>query len=120
MNRLAKTNLKIQVICVYLAEAHACDEWPLGNFECVRKAKTQQERLDIARYFVDKYDLQVPVLVDNMENVFDNAYGAWPERWYLLSKTLHTFEEIGYPSTEFGYDRSSLETIVQQIERRTD
>jgi len=104
------------VICVYIAEAHACDEWPLGNFECVKKPKTQEERIAAAQYFVDKYGLKIPVLVDNMDNAFDNVFAAWPERWFLLHKSM-TVLDVGFPTTEFGYDRGQVEEILQEFEK---
>jgi hypothetical protein len=34
-----------------------------------------EERLSIAREFVDKHEYQVTTLVDTMENAFDHEYG---------------------------------------------
>jgi len=109
---------KTQVICVYIDEAHACDEWPLGTIECVKKPKTQEERISIAQYFVDKYQLKIPLLVDNMKNSFDSVYAAWPERWYILRLGDGRIHKIGYPNTEFGYDRREVKRWLETLEER--
>jgi len=93
-------------LCVYIAEAHAVDEWPLGKIVCLKQPKTMEERLRVAREFKEKYDLRLPLLVDKMDNNFDAKYASWPERFYVIENGR--MELIGMPTTEFGYDREDV------------
>jgi len=93
-------------VAVYIAEAHAQDEWPLGKKVCVMKHKTIEDRLSVARAFQKDYDFQIPILVDLIDNNFDELYSSWPERFYIIDGFKMSL--VGFPSTEFGYDRNFL------------
>ena len=66
---------------VYIRESHARDEWPVGlPFSAFDAPKTLEERCGLAQRFVDMWRLSknIPVLVDSMDNAFNDAYAAWP------------------------------------------
>jgi len=92
---------------VYIDEAHANDIWPLGNHIDLPNHKTISDRTHAASLLKDKFNLQIPVLLDSMTNNFDQEYAVWPERYYFIKNGK--LEKIGQPTTEFGYDRKSLE-----------
>jgi len=79
-----------QFINVYIAEAHALDEWPVGNGYDGRKAfyqhKTLEQRISVAKEFIEDYKYEIPMVVDTMENNFDKVFASWPVRFYLLYK----------------------------------
>jgi len=93
-------------LAVYISEAHAQDEWPLGNIVCLNQHKTMEERLEVAKTFKEKYDFQIPLLVDTMENTLDNKYACWPERFFIIQHGV--MKLVGSPTTEYGYDRESI------------
>jgi len=93
-------------VTVYIAEAHAMDEWPLGTKVCLPQHKTIEERLTVARIFRDTYGFKIPILVDTIDNNFDSLYASWPERFYIIEDGK--MELIGSPTLEFGYDRESV------------
>jgi len=107
----------VRFVCVYIMEAHASDEWPIGDKVCVKQHRTQEDRITAAKEFVQKYDYRVPMLVDVMTNEFNNKFAAWPERWWLVhrGKLVH----VGAPSTEFGYDRKLISTKLDELLRPT-
>ena len=39
----------------------------------------------LARKLVQRTGLQVPVLVDGMDDQFGNAYSAWPLRYFVVN-----------------------------------
>jgi hypothetical protein len=85
MNRLSDENIgKLLVFAVYLAEAHASDEWPLGNFTNVKRHRTVPDRIAAAKEMQAR-GLRLPLMVDTIENTFDAKYACWPDRFYLLS-----------------------------------
>ncbi len=92
---------------VYIREAHPTDEWqrpskhhPQAHPDervsarvaqenekeriCYRQPRTTGERLAIARDFVSRFHYTIPLLVDPIENNFDDAYAGWPERLYVI------------------------------------
>jgi len=38
----------VNILCVYIMEAHATDQWPLGRFSKRPQHKTLQDRIDAA------------------------------------------------------------------------
>lgn len=84
---------------VYIAEAHAMDEWPVlsGRFNlgrgpvCVEKQPvTLFDRCQLARSFVWDFDIvesaSLELLVDDPEqgDPFEKEYAPWPVRIYLI------------------------------------
>jgi len=72
---------------VYITEAHAKDEWPVGSkISVCDQAKTLPERLTIARRFVDEFEYKIPMAVDTLHNTFQQTFAAWPFRFYVIHK----------------------------------
>lgn len=67
---------------IYIEEAHAADEWPIGSATVERQARTVAER----RAAADRLGLsdRWSLYVDSMDNSFAAAYSPWPFRYYLL------------------------------------
>jgi len=96
----------VDFLGVYISEAHANDEWPLGVKFCYNQPKTMDSRLKIANEFVKEYNFKIPMLVDTMNNEFDAIFAAWPERFYIIENSELAL--IGRPTNEFGFERSLL------------
>ena len=47
---------------------------------------TLEERLGIAEEMCTKLDLDIPTLIDGMDNAVGAAYAAWPDRLYLVGR----------------------------------
>ena len=81
---------RVQMVIVYIKEAHADDEWQVDeNREmeiAYRQPTTMDERLHIASQFASNYDLRLPIVVDAMDNAAGNAYAAWPVRLYVVDE----------------------------------
>jgi hypothetical protein len=73
---------------VYIAEAHALDEWHLESNEragvCYRQPTTLEERLALARLVEGTLGLTIPTLVDGMDNAVNETFAGWPERIYIV------------------------------------
>ena len=78
-------------LTIYVREAHPTDEWQMkSNVKedvCYRQPKTLAERLAIANDFTQRYSYPVPFGVDDMANVVNDAYAAWPERLYIVDES---------------------------------
>jgi len=84
----------VNTILVYVTEAHADDEWPIGSrynsYPCVKQPRTLAERFNVATQFVEHFGVDVkatPVLLDNPErsDPFEATYAVWPIRFYVFT-----------------------------------
>ena len=75
---------------VYIQEAHASDMWQLpSNIKdnvVFANPKTDEERNEAAGACVRKLGLELPAIIDNLQNTTDEAYTGWPDRLYLIGK----------------------------------
>jgi len=75
---------KVEWLTIYLKEAHAQDVWPLGQHVCVNDHKTSDDRIAVAKRFVETYKWQLPMITDCLEDEFLYTYLAHPERFYAF------------------------------------
>lgn len=75
---------------VYIQEAHASDMWQLSSNVkdqvVFATPKTSEERGTLASSCVRKLGLEIPALVDGMDNSVERAYTGWPDRLYLIDR----------------------------------
>ena len=70
---------------VYIAEAHAADEWPVGaRVSFCNQPRTLEERVALAKSFRERFEGSFPLLADTMDNQFMDAFAAWPYRFYIV------------------------------------
>ena len=110
---------------VYIAEAHAMDEWPIrsGRFNHGRGAvivekqpKKASERCELARKFVEDFMPKanhadggnISMLVDDPElgDPFEKQYAPWPLRLYIIRDGI--VEWIAQPK-DCSYDEAVVE-----------
>ena len=105
---------KAVFLIVYIREAHASDVWPLGKVACIRNHQSLQERIDVAKSLRDEMGVTMPILVDTMENSFDERWNAWPERFYVLQNLA--FELVAEPSlNDDGFDRNTITSCLDAL-----
>jgi len=102
----------VNFLFVYISEAHANDEWPLGTSLCVNVHKTIEDRLRAASLLVKEYGIQLPVLVDTMENEFDNQYAVWPERYFVANNNM-ILTSVGFPASEMGFSHNMIDVAIE-------
>ena len=74
-----KYKSKVQFLVVYVMEAHAKQEWPLGTTRSsIGQHKTIEERIAAANAHRTKNItlLNFPFVVDTMDNIFYEKFGA--------------------------------------------
>ncbi len=73
---------------MYLQEAHPTDgrqaKKNVADHVLYRRHRTIDERAQVVQSCALNLELTIPVLVDDMDNTTDEAYGAVPERLYLI------------------------------------
>lgn len=76
-------------VFVYISEAHAADEWPVGHSVHIDQPKTTDERLVVAQRRLADLGVgeEFVLLVDfAQENNFHANYACWPFRWFTVGK----------------------------------
>lgn len=102
-------------LAVYIAEAHARDQWPMGKtISCVDQPKTLEQRLTNAQQCKKNYNFEVPMVVDNMNNDFHLTYGSWPFRFYVLHQGKLVFKAEPDEKT-FEYDLNQLDHWINHF-----
>ncbi len=81
---------RVAFFVVYVQEAHPTDGWQVDSNVAEEVLYPQHQSYE-AREFVAaacQLDLKisVPILVEEMDNAIDEAYGAAPERLYLIGR----------------------------------
>jgi len=107
---------KCNFVMVYLMEAHAADEWPLGTKVTINQHKTNKERIDAATDLKEKYKINFPLVVDGIENTFHKTYAAWPERYFIVDKA-GKLAHIAVPGP-MGYTSAHIDQVQEWLENR--
>ena len=74
----------VNIVFIYISEAHATDVWPIGLSAGVlnKKHRTIEDRIRCAKNMIDEHNFKIPVYLDNMKNGYRDSYSAWPFRIY--------------------------------------
>lgn len=97
-------------LLVYIAEAHASDEWPIGSDLIFDQPKTLDERHKIVNKFIENTKFEWPIVLDNIDNHFDNIYAAWPLRFYIINGSQIDF--IANPQDGGYYELPKLHKAI--------
>ena len=106
LNNLRKQHPDVVFLAVYIREAHASDEWPLGTMCSRPQHKSIEDRLAAAREFQEKFKFEVPLVVDSMSDQFESVFAVWPERYFCVKNGV--LDYIACPSTEYGFNRQEI------------
>jgi hypothetical protein len=108
----------VDFYCVYIQEAHPDDGWQVAsNLEqgvVYKQPSTQNEREELANVCALRLNLEMPMVLDDMDNTVDTLYAALPERLYVLdSQGLVRFRTVvGSP----GFDVDAWETAIASVQ----
>jgi len=105
---------RAEFIAIYLCEAHAVNQWPLGNFVVVEQHKCLEDRKKIADQYVKKTGYKIKMYADNMENTFMTTFWAHPERYFIIDEGKLMLKA---QPTDDGYYRM-LEDISGYLDKK--
>jgi len=75
---------------VYILEAHPIDAWQeeanVKDKIAVASPRTFEQRCAVADTCATKLALQIPAVVDDLQNSTEIAYTAWPDRLYVIDR----------------------------------
>jgi len=84
---------KADIYIVYILEAHFVEKdtdgnfvggWPIGYQYNYEQTKTIEDRRKMINLLIDEYHPTIPILIDKMDNNFQNAYNPWPDRAFVF------------------------------------
>ena len=79
---------RVEFFVVYVQEAHPTDGWQtdsnLQDGVLFRQHQSYAEREEVAQTCSLDLHIGLPIIIEEMNNVIDEAYGAAPERLYLV------------------------------------
>ncbi len=75
---------------IYLREIHPTDGWQVKENEAdavlFRQHRSMDERVEVGQACMLKLALEMPALVDEMDDAVAKDYAAMPERLYLIGR----------------------------------
>ena len=81
------------IYIVYILEAHFVekdvegnfvDGWPIGYQYNYEQTKSIEDRRKMVDLLIDEYHPTIPILIDKMDNNFQNTYNPWPDRAFVF------------------------------------
>lgn len=96
---------------MYICEAHACDEWPIGSPVVIPQHKTVEDRVKACEDCCEALNISIPTVLDSIDNSFNNTYACWPLRFYLIDQGI--IEKVAQP-TEGAYDPTEIDRWLSE------
>lgn len=106
---------QVAFFVVYIKEAHPEEGWVLGRNRRaevrVNDPTTDERRAEVAETCAVRLRIQMPVLVDGIDNAVASAYGGWPDRLYLIGRD----GRIAFQGAEgpFGFKPPELDVAIR-------
>jgi hypothetical protein len=81
------------IYIVYILEAHFVEKdengnfiggWPIGYQYNYEQTKSIEDRRKMIKLLLDEYHPTIPILIDKMDNNFQNIYNPWPDRAFVF------------------------------------
>ena len=108
---------QVEFFAVYVQEAHPMDGWQtdsnVAEGVLLRQHQSFDEREEAAQICSIDLHISIPTLVEEMDNAIDEAYGAAPERLYLIGKDGNVYYHGGAGPHLFDLDE--LDEAIQRM-----
>jgi hypothetical protein len=111
---------RVEFFVVYVQEAHPTDGWQtesnIAEGILYRQHQSFEERETVANTCSLDLHISIPILVEEMDNAIDEAYGAAPERLYLIGTDGKVAYKGGAGPHFFDLDEweQAIEACVKQ------
>ena len=104
---------------MYIQEAHPTDLWQLpSNVKdgvLFASPKSDDDRTSTASACVRKLGIEIPALLDGIDDKTERAYTGWPDRLYLISRQ----GRVLYKSDPgpYGFSTKNLEAALEALKQ---
>jgi len=102
---------------VYIQEAHPTDGWQLSvnvrNNIVFASPKSFEERTAVADVCVRKLAIQIPAVIDDIQNSTEAAYTGWPDRLYVIDRDGRIAYKSG--AGPFGFKVDGVREALQRL-----
>ena len=107
---------RVAFCVVYIKEAHPEDGWVVTHNReagiAVHDPTSVNERAEVAQTCAVRLQINIPVLLDGLDNEVARQYGAWPDRLYLIGTDGNVvFEGAEGP---FGFKPEQLAAAIER------
>lgn len=106
---------RVEFFVVYVQEAHPTDGWQtesnVAEGILFRQHQNFEEREQVANTCSLDLRIPLPILIEEMDNAIDEAYGAAPERLYLIGANGRVAYQGG-PGPQF-FDLGEWEQAIE-------
>ncbi len=106
---------RVEFVVVYIREAHPEDGWVVkpNREQDIRflDPKSDAERVEVAEACGLRLEIRMPVVIDPIDDKIASAYGALPDRLYLIAKGGRVAFQ-GEPGP-FGFRPAELEKAIE-------
>jgi len=102
---------------VYIGEAHPTDGWQMpSNVRddvLVASAKSSEDRDQAANICVLKLGIEIPAVVDDIQDSTERAYTGWPDRLYVIDRQ----GRVAYKSKAgpFGFHPDEMARTIRAL-----
>jgi hypothetical protein len=107
---------KVDFYVVYIREAHPEEGWAVtmnrDDGIQINDPTTTEARVEVAEVCAIRLQITMPVLVDDVDDKVASAYGALPDRLYLIGRDGRVAFQ-GEPGP-FGFDPAALEKGIEE------
>lgn len=107
----------VQFLVVYIREAHPEEGWVVTMNRdqeiLVNDPTTNDERVEVAATCALRLNIRMPVVVDDLDDQIASAYGALPDRLYLIDRG----GKIAFQGDEgpWGFDPKALDAACESL-----
>jgi hypothetical protein len=105
---------QVNFLVVYIREAHPEEGWVVSPNRdegiLVNDPTTTDERVEVAASCAINLAIRMPVVVDEIDDTIADAYGALPDRLYLIARD-GTIAFQGEPGP-WGFDPNALDEAI--------
>ena len=108
---------RVEFVAVYIREAHPSDGWKMQSNERVginlAQPKSIEERCQVAHLCESALSMDVPILVDDLNDTVGRAYSAFHERLNLSDQEGRVVHKSG--RGPFGFRPRELEQSLVML-----
>jgi len=107
----------VHFVVVYIREAHPEDGWVIASNRtqgiAFNDPTNNEERQEAAASCALRLKIEMPVVVDDIDDAIASAYGALPDRLYLID----TQGNVAFQGDEgpWGFSPQALEQAIDQL-----